>query len=338
MTPLADYSQAGTVRERLDPRRPWGWLLEAERDATGELVPVLTVFLVNRECPWRCVFCDLHQYTLPREVQAGDIPAQLLGALEAVRRQGATPRQIKLYNAGSFFDPRAIPPGDHESIADLLGGFERVIVECHPALVGAPVGRFFEFLRRASERALPGGGGGRGIRLEVAMGLETVNPGVLPRLGKGVTLEGFRRASDRLRAAGVDLRAFVLVQPPYEGPGEAVEWACRSVEFAIDCGACAVSLIPVRSGTSVLTELERLGEFRQPTLDTLERALDASLEVAGGRARVFADVWDLDRFSTCLKCREARRSRLERIQNAQRTELPVACPCSATGTGSPGAD
>lgn len=335
MTPLADFSQAGTVRERLDPRRPWGWLLETERDATGELVPVLTVFLVNRECPWRCVFCDLHQYTLPREVLPGDIPAQLAGALEAVQGRGATPRQLKLYNAGSFFDPRAIPPRDHEPIADLLGGFERVIVECHPALVGASVGRFASFLRRASERSLAGGGGGRETRLEVAMGLETVNPEVLPRLGKGVTLEGFRRASDRLREAGVDLRAFVLVQPPYERPGEAVEWACRSTEFAIDCGACAVSLIPVRSGTSVLVELERLGEFRQPTLDTLERALDASLEVARGRARVFADTWDLDRFSPCLECREARRSRLWRVQKAQLTEPRVDCACSRAG--SPGA-
>lgn len=336
MTPLADLTQAGTERERLDPRRPWGWRVDSERDATGEVVPVLTVFLVNRECPWRCVFCDLHQYTLSREVQPGDVPTQLRGALGAVRALGAAPRQIKLYNAGSFFDPRAIPPRDYEPMADLLGRFERVIVECHPALVGAPVGRFASFLRHASERTPAGGG--RLTRLEVAMGLETVNPEVLPRLGKGVTLEGFRRASDRLRDSGVDLRAFVLVQPPYEKPGEAVEWAIRSTEFAIDCGACAVSLIPVRSGPPALAELERIGEFRAPEIATLEQALDASINAARGRARVFADTWDLDRYLSCLKCREARRSRLERIQNAQRTEVPVACHCSGTGTGSPGAD
>ena len=41
-------------------------------------------------------------------------------------------RRVKLYNAGSFFDPRAIPPGDFAAIAALARPFARVIVECAP--------------------------------------------------------------------------------------------------------------------------------------------------------------------------------------------------------------
>src|SRR5207249_1989335 len=94
-------------------------------------------------------------------------------------------RWIKLYNAGSFFDPRAIPEEEYLEIARLLQPFERVIVECHPALVGSRVDRF---------QAMLSG------RLEVAMGLETANPRALELLNKGITLDHFARAADYLAA------------------------------------------------------------------------------------------------------------------------------------------
>ena len=66
----------------------------------------------------------------------GAIPAQIRTALA-----GLPPaRQIKLYNAGSFFDPAAIPPDDDEEIAAAVGGFERVIVESHPAFLAGAYG------------------------------------------------------------------------------------------------------------------------------------------------------------------------------------------------------
>ena len=40
--------------------------------------------------------------------------------------------RVKLYNAGSFFDPNAVPREDHAAIASRLEGFERVVVESHP--------------------------------------------------------------------------------------------------------------------------------------------------------------------------------------------------------------
>ncbi|MFY9552414.1 MAG: radical SAM protein, partial [Thermoanaerobaculia bacterium] len=89
--------------------------------------------------------CDLWKSTLPGETPRGAIPAQIRTALGEL----APARRIKLYNAGSFFDPRAIPPADDGEIADLLAGFDRVIVESHPALVRA---RCFAFARRLPGR------------------------------------------------------------------------------------------------------------------------------------------------------------------------------------------
>lgn len=132
-------------RNAVDATRPYAFLTEQERAESGEIVPVATLFLTNRECPWRCLMCDLWKNTLTETVPAGAIPAQIDHALA----QLPPARQIKLYNSGSFFDPRAIPPEDHPAIAERVRGFERVIVECHPSLVGESALRFRDLLHDA---------------------------------------------------------------------------------------------------------------------------------------------------------------------------------------------
>src|SRR5438105_6568233 len=119
------------ARNSLDPRRPYAFFVEDERDTAGKIVRVATIFLTNRECPWKCVMCDLWRNTLAEPVPIGAIPAQIEYALERLPPAD----QVKLYNSGSFFDPGAIPPEDSTAIARQVHGFRRVIVECHPALV-----------------------------------------------------------------------------------------------------------------------------------------------------------------------------------------------------------
>lgn len=304
------------------PRRPAGWFLESERGADGRPVASLTVLLTNRECPWRCVFCDLWRYALPQRVSPGDIPAQLAMVLDDPAVIAGAPPQVKLYNAGSYFDPQAIPPKDDANVAALLGDFDQVIVEAHPAMIGERCWRFRDRLARQ----------GRGLRLEVAMGLETANPAVLERLNKRLDLDRYRRAADLLLSHGVGLRAFVLVQPPFQDPTETVDWAVRSVRFAFECGADVVSLIPVRAGNGALEALRQSGQFTPPTLATLEAALDGALAEGGGRRRVFADLWDLERFATCPACFEARSRRLAEANDRQSVLPPIECPaCGGVG-------
>ncbi len=189
-------------RRHVDAAEPYAFLTEPERSDSGEIVSVATLFLTNRECPWRCLMCDLWQHTLPTSVPPGAIPAQIDLALARL----PVARQIKLYNSGSFFDPRAIPVGDYPAIAARVRRFERVIVECHPALVGESAVGFRDAL--AAGPGLP-------AVLEVAMGLETIHPEVLPRLNKRMTPEMFSGAAEFLRRHGIALRVFVLVKPPF---------------------------------------------------------------------------------------------------------------------------
>jgi radical SAM enzyme (TIGR01210 family) len=297
-------------RNIVDPTRPYLFFVEDEYSATGEVVPVATVFLTNRECPWRCLMCDLWKNTLTESVGAGSIPAQIRFALE----QLSPARQIKLYNSGSFFDAGAIPPEDYPAIAKSVAGFERVIVECHPSLVGT------RCLQVRDE--LTG-------RLEIAMGLETVHPQVLERLNKRMTLEDFASAARYLKENDIDLRVFILVKPPFMQEGDAVEWAKRSLDFAFDCGATVATLIPTRAGNGSMEELTAFGEFAPPRLETVEAAAAYGLSL--DRGRVFVDLWDLSAKGNCSECFQQRLDRLKLMNMEQRVVPAIACaPCETS--------
>lgn len=292
-------------RAQLDPNRPYAFFVEKEYSATGEVVPVATIFLTNRECPWRCVMCDLWKNTLKESAGPGAIPRQIEFALERL----PAARHVKLYNSGSFFDAQAIPREDYPAIAELVRHFERTIVECHPALVGA---RCFEL------RDL------LGHALEVAMGLETVHIDVLQRLNKQMTVEQFAQAAETLRSHDVDVRTFLLVQPPFMQPEESLLWAERSLDFAFDCGATAASLIPTRGGNGAMEALAQAGEFTPPRLATVEAAMEYGL--LAKRGRVFVDLWDLQRNAAgCAPCWPKRLERLQTMNLTQRVSHAIEC-------------
>jgi radical SAM enzyme (TIGR01210 family) len=291
-------------KNALTPDRAYGAFVEEEPDGQGGRVEVATILLTNRECPWRCVFCDLWKNTLDTTVPLGAIDEQIRVALSDLPRA----RWIKLYNAGSFFDPLAIPAADFPVIAARLSSFERVIVESHPRLVGASALRLRDLLRG---------------KLEVAMGLEVANASILARLHKGMTLAEFARAAEFLRRAEIDVRAFVLVQPPFVRPEDAEESAEHSLDFAQECGAQVCALLPTRSGNGALEALAADGQFTPPRLRTLENVLEGGLRRR--RSRVLADLWDLERFSGCAACFPARKERLARMNLSQKIEPRAGC-------------
>jgi archaeosine synthase beta-subunit len=291
-------------RETLDPQKPYLFFVEQELSASGEILRVATIFLTNRECPWRCVMCDLWRNTLTASVSPGAIPAQIDFALS----QLPAARVLKVYNSGSFFDSRAIPVEDHAAIAGRASNFERLIVENHPALVDDHCLRFQDQLK---------------CRLEIAMGLETVHPDILPKLNKRMTLDQFSIAATFLRSNDIDLRVFVLVQPPFMQPHEAILWAQRSVDFAFGCGATAVTLIPTRGGNGAMEALAVNQQFSPPRLETLEASFSYGLGLK--RGRVFADLWDADKIPSCPACRTPRISRLHHMNLSQVNLAQARC-------------
>jgi radical SAM enzyme (TIGR01210 family) len=289
-----------------DPWKPHAFFVEAERMANGVIEDVATLFLTNRECPFRCLMCDLWKFTTERRVPDGAIPAQIEYALAHLPNAP----HAKLYNAGNFFDAQAIPPGDHNRIKQLLRSFQTVIVECHPLLVGPRCLAFRDGLTPA---------------LEVAMGLETVHPDVLPRLNKRMTLDDFARAAKFLTTNDIAVRAFILLRPPFLDEDEGVEWAKRSIDFAFGVDVECCCIIPTRGGNGALERLAERGEFQPPRLESLENVLEYGLAL--GQGRVFADLWDIEKVFPCTDCGPRRAARLLTMNRTQTVPPSVVCDC-----------
>lgn len=298
-------------KQRVDPWRALDTLGEPERGPDGGLRPSFTIFLTGAECPFTCVYCDLWRYTLDGATPRGALPKQIEDSLRALD----SPRSettVKLYNASNFFDERAVPRADWPAIAGLLRGFPRIVVECHPRLVGDGCLSFAELLDG---------------RLEVAMGLETAHPEALAKLDKRMDVADFERAAATLRAGGLGARAFVLVGAPFVPADGTVEWAVRSVETAIGAGCEVVSLIAVRTGNGYLEPLRVAGDWRPPGLRDLEEALGRALTVAGAPPGpvVLADLWEIDQLYGCSECRPKRLAWIERVNLSGEIEPRVGC-------------
>jgi hypothetical protein len=157
------------------------------------------------------------------------------------------------------------------------------------------------------------------------MGLETVDPALLPRLNKGMRLEDFDRATHFLTSRGVGVRAFILLGPPGHRGEQAVHWAKRSLDHAFSVGVECCVVIPVRPGNGIVDELERSGYFARPTLKELEAVVGYGLEL--GKGRVFADLWDIEDFFDCPNCSADRAAALKELNRSQQPSASMHCGC-----------
>jgi len=297
------------AKNRLDPWKPYFTLIEPECSAEGQIEDVLTIFLTNKECPFHCTMCDLWRNTLDERVPVGAIPAQIVEA----RSCFPVARHIKLYNAGNFFDPQAIPPEDHLEIARLVQPFKTVIVENHPRLTDD---RCIQFRDKI------------GTNLEIALGLETVHSHALANLNKRMTVADFDRAAQFLIQHKIAVRTFLLLKPPGLDEDLGLEWVLRSLKHAVEMGASCVSMIPTRGGNGIMEHLQTAGDFSPPSIRSMEQALEQGLNYArtvSPTPRVFMDVWDSARFFDCPHCGPMRSLRIQNMNHSQRITTSISC-------------
>jgi radical SAM enzyme (TIGR01210 family) len=296
------------IKNPVDPFKPYALIREKERSHEGKIEEAATVFLTNKECPFKCLMCDLWKNTTNEKVADGVIAGQIEWAINKL----SGIRHLKLYNSGNFFDKQAIPENDYDSIKRLVSSFASVLIENHPKLVHDGCLEFND--------SIPGD-------LEVAIGLETAHPEVLSRLNKQMNLEDFRKAVHFLNSHRIRTRAFILLRPPFLTEEEGVIWAKRSIEFAFQLGVECCVVIPTRRGNGAMDYLSKEGYFDIPRISSLEEVVEHGINLKAGR--VFADLWDLEYFSRCKKCFPQQKERFNQINLYQSIPPRIHCTCAA---------
>ena len=301
-------------KQPVDPWRPLLVLDEKEVAEPGIAVACRVILLAGAECPYTCAMCDLWRHTLDGPTPAGALPAQIETALAmAPDPLIGTPAWVKLYNASNVTDRRAVPEVDLPRIAALVAGFERVIVETHPRLVDASLSRFAATLSG---------------RLEVALGLETVDRRFLPWLNKQMTPEDFAAACGRLLDDGIDARAFVLLGLPGATEQASIDAAIDAARFAAEAGCRHVSLIPTRAGNGLLDRLAAEGRFAPVSATAAEAALAGAIATLPSACVVTLDLWDWERMGgLCERCRDLRRGRIDRMNLSRALPPPSSLDC-----------
>ncbi len=293
-------------KNHIDPQKPYAWIVEKERTLSGRIEDVGIIFLTNRECPFRCLMCDLWKNTTDKTVPIGAVPNQIEWALKKL----PAVKHLKLYNSGSFFDTGAVHAEDYKKIATLLRNFETVIVESHPKLINEKCLTFRDMLK---------------ADLQIAIGLEIASPEILEKLNKKMTPGDFRNSVKFLTQNRISSRAFILLKPPFLTEQEGIKWAERSLDFAFNSGVECCTIIPVRAGNGAMDILQDKGLFIPPLIRSLETVLEYGISLKAGR--VFADVWDLNRFSGCPKCNDKRYNRLVKMNMLQDILPAIECIC-----------
>lgn len=290
----------------VDPYKPYHFLVEKELTGSGDIEGWAVIFLTNKECPFRCLMCDLWKNTTDMQIPEGAITAQIEYALSRL----PDVKNLKLYNSGNFFDKKAIPLNDFEKIASLISDFETVVVESHPRFINKSSLIFNDLIKP---------------ELQVAIGLETTHVKVLDKLNKKMKLDDFNRSVKFLKSHGISSRAFILLRPPFLNESEGINWAKRSIKHAFSTGVDSVTVIPVRAGNGALEVLAAGGYFDHPDIRSLEEVIEYGIELNEGY--VFSDLWDINNFSSCKRCFGKRKKRLHQMNLFQKIYPEVDCSC-----------
>ena len=252
------------AREKRSPRE-----LEAlwkEKDMSqGRTVDTMVVILRTRGCCWSktggCHMCGYNSASSPA-VSSEDLLAQLRAAMD---RYGDEPF-VKIYTSGSFLDEQEIPLDVRQEAFRLFSGTERLLFESRP-----------EFIRRDTVADLPS-------QVTVALGLESANDLVLQEsINKGFSVADHRRAAQVLQDAGLGIRNYVLLKPPYLSERAAIRDALETIRFASSYSTeISVNPLNVQRGTLV-ERLWKRAEYRPPWIWSLMKVMEEGWSEDGPR-------------------------------------------------------
>lgn len=240
------------------------------RDRIGDQVlDSFTVILKTGGCAWNhCRMCS-YRHERFRNLSPHELSERLMAQLSYIRSHSdlETPELVKIYTSGSFFDPVEVSPVVRSAAARLFRG-KMVIAETRPEYIEKGV--LEEFISGIDN-------GTRDRPLTVAIGVETSDDAIREKsIQKGFSFNQFLQAAAVAGRAGVGVKAYLLMKPPFLTERESVRDMLRSIADLYP----HVDLFSVNPcSVQRHTELERLwkqGEYRPPYLWSILEVIRAS--------------------------------------------------------------
>ncbi len=223
-----------------------------EKDlSAGKTVDAMVVIMRTNGCCWAkkggCTMCGYRQASL-NDVTENDLNKQIDQALSKYKGEPF----VKIYTSGSFLDEKEIPASIRERMLKEFSGCERILFESRP-----------EFVTEDRISTLPS-------TVTIALGLESSDPEVLKgSINKGFTPEDSRKAGRIIKDAGLSVRTYLLLKPPFLTESDAIEDAVASAMFA-DGFSDEISINPLNVQRGTLSErLWRSGDLRTPWIWSL---------------------------------------------------------------------
>jgi len=221
----------------------------------GKIADAMVVIMRTNGCCWAktggCTMCGYRQASL-RDVTEDDLNRQVDEALSKYKGEPF----VKFYTSGSFLDVNEIPVSIRERIFREFSVCERILVESRP-----------EFITEEVVSTLP-------KTLTIALGLESSDPDILKiSINKGFTFEDSRNAGIMIKDAGLKVRTYLILKPPFLAESAAIEDTVRSAMSA-DEFSDEISINPLNVQRGTYAEhLWRAGDLRPPWIWSLTEVL-----------------------------------------------------------------
>ena len=157
---------------------------------------------------------------------------------------------VKLYNSGSFLDPKEIPVESQKSIVSKIAKFDHIkefIIECLPEIINMQIDVLQELLEIFNNRPI-----------YIGVGLESTNTYILRSyVNKPFTFENqFLKCVKNTKKIGAHVKAYLLLKPPFLTEQEAIDDAINSIKDTFEKSDCKIaSLNPVCVHADTLVDL-----------------------------------------------------------------------------------
>ena len=279
--------------------------------SNGRVVDVMVAIMRTSGCVWAktggCTMCGYRQASLS-QVTEDDLNRQVDQMMSRYKGEPF----VKIYTSGSFLDEAEIPLPVRERIFREFAGCERLLFESRP-----------EFITPEVVGTLP-------KNVTLALGMESADPDILATsVRKGFTFEDIKRVGMLVKSAGLMVRTYLLLKPPFMTERAAIDDAVHSARLA-DPFSDEISINPlnVQFGTYV-ERLWKRGEFRSPWIWSL---IDAFRQLSGTvHARLMSSPSGGGSQRGVHNCGACDRAVLEAVERFSVTQdaadLNVFCPC-----------